>query len=320
MIDKQVFFKEVVAELEILKELTKEDTEAYLEAKRIEREQKEYQTHLLVHERLINKINEIKIFNTEYAELAVSILNNDLHRVIKKVVQSEVDYKETTRCRNHYENLPIEMKNELYQRIEERIKRADAWHIHMYINHMKTDLALTIIPEEHKTFIEHLKLIALACLKSYILENEYRAYLPEALPSVLWLIERAEAVNLLAFSLFEYPQVLSNHETEDKVKDLLKQWYNEKGKYITSIENLLEHEIKLGEYKSGRRLFSRYHYLFDETFAKEKEVTLLEMLYKEYEKCMAIENNMKREQALFGIRNELLKFEDVVPPNPVSVS
>jgi len=320
MVNKREFFKEVKAELEILKELTREDTEAYLEAKRIEREQKEYQMHLLIRERLATKIDEIKIFNTEYAEIAVSILNNDLHRIIEKVVQSEVDYKETTRRKNHYENLPIEIKKELYQRIQERIIKADTWHIHMYLNNMKSGLALTIIPKEQKTFIEHLKRTALACLKGYILKNEYRAFLPEALPSVLWLIERAESVNLLKFGLFEYPQVLTTHETETELKQILKKWYHEKGKRITSIETLLENEIVLGEYKSARQLFSRYHYLFEDTLKKEKEAILLEMLYKKYQEYMKIENNSKREQALYEIRNELLKFEDVVPPTPVSVS
>jgi len=325
MIDKQAFFKEVVAELESLKEQTKDAHEAYLKTKQIEREQEDQLTHEKVFERLAQKIDEIEMLDTEYTQIAVGILNNDFRRVSEKVVQGEIDYIETSKYNkydkrrvNHYEPLPMEMKTELFYRARVRIDQAKAWDIKFYENYLESDLLITLDKDMEELFIQHIKNVAVAYVKGYILQNQSYAYLPDALPSILWMLEKADNVDLSMFTVFQYPKVLTTHETEEQFKQVLKSWYKEKGQHITSFENQLDEEIAEGEYKSARRLFSRYGYLFDESYYQEKEKILLGMLYKEYEQCIKIKNPVKREKALFGIKGELMKFKGVVPLSPAS--
>lgn len=325
MVDKQVFLKEIETELELLKEQTKDAHEAYLKAKQIEREQEYQVTHEMVFNRLAQKIDEIKMLDTEYTQITIGILNNDFGRMSEKIVQGEIDYIETSKYNkydkrrvNHYENLPLEMKTELFYRVRVRLDQAKHWDIDLYKNNLLSDLQLSLNKDTEELFIQHIKNVAIAYVKGYIFQNQPYAYLPEALPSVLWMLEKADNVDLSMFTVFQYPKVLTTHETEEQFKQVLKHWYKEKGHHITSFENQLDKEIAVEEYKSARRLFSRYGYLFDEPYYQEKEKILLGMLYKEYKKCMTIESPVKREQALFGIRGELMKFEGIVPPSPIS--
>ncbi|PGK51975.1 hypothetical protein CN918_29740 [Priestia megaterium] len=324
MIDKQVFLKEIVAELESLKEQTKDTHEAYLKVKQIEREQEDQVAHEKVFERLSQKIDEIEMLDTEYTQIAVGILNNDIRKVSEKVVQGEIDYIETPKHKydkrrvNHYEPLPMEMKTNLFYRARVMLDQAKAWDIKFYTNYIESDLQLTLDKNAEELFIQHIKNVAIAYVKGYIFQNQPYAYLPEALPSVLWMLEEADNVDLSIFTVFQYPKVLTTHETEESFKQVLKNWYKEKGQHITSFEKQLNKEIAGAEYKSARRFFSRYGYLFDEPYYEEKEKILLGMLYKDYQKCIAIENPVKREQALFGIKGELMKFKGIVPPSPAS--
>lgn len=310
MIDKDNFLREVKNEIELLTEATKEQTKSYNKIffatrnKRLKEEREETKQELLL------KIKDLNFFQPRFGLLINAFIDNNIREHDLRFVTSSIESKVQNLVPiNTYLKIGQEARNELYSELEKHIKQTETPIPVDYLQNIEIFRDHKMDDNEVEDFVHHFKKITLSYLKGYILQNNIKYYTIEVIDSVLWLIEKSKPETLQLFYLFEYPRGLVKVESEDECLSIVKSWYEERGRKITSFEDLLNTEIEKGEYKDARRIFHRYGYLFSENFKREKEQVLLHMLYDKYTEYQKTEDEIKRKHQMNEILNELLCFQ-----------
>lgn len=307
MINIENFFNEVKKEFESLTKTTKEEMTIRAKKFYVERDHRIKEENEKIKQELLFKIKNVNIFYPDFGFLINAFIDNNIREYDLNFVISKIELKEQSFVpTNSYQKLEQEMRSELFSELEKYVNHTENYITIDYLRNIETFRGYKIKEDEEESFAHHFKNITLSYFKGHILKNNVKYYITEALDSVLWLIQKSKPETLQSFYLFEDPSIFTSN-TETGI-ERIKAWYNKVGRTLTSFEELLNAEIKQGEYKNARRIFLRYGYLFDKDFKAEKEQILLQMLYDKYTDYQKTEDDMTRKHQMNEILNELIRF------------
>jgi len=182
-----------------------------------------------------------------------------------------------------YRGLAIEDKRELYDLFVSKLKNVSMCRVEDYMEQMDIEFHQPLTSEQKGEILIHLKTFLSVVVKGVIFEDKPYYYTHEALPSILEVLDMSRPTWLHDIQLFKSILQWKMEEEGQLCIQVLKDWYQEKGKYITSFEALVQKEIENGRYDDAVRHYKTYSYLFQQEVRDKQKQQLVDMIHERYQ-------------------------------------